>query len=203
MTGYGLPGLPLTFGMLVGGGAAGEVAKLQADLDAATATIARLESELATAKELEGKLATANGTIATLTNDLAAANAEVTRLQGQVDSLTKQLAAVDDLKAELAKATDAAKTLSDQLEAANLTIASFVRKLATGRSDANVAEATRIAAEQQVARAVTKYGANDPRVRHAKKDLKEGIEALDKGNFQRAVKNFVDAYETAARLRKS
>jgi YVTN family beta-propeller protein len=204
MTGYGLPGIPVTFGMFVGGGAAdSNTAKLQEELDAANATIARLTTELANAEALKTQLDAANAKIDALTAELAAANSKVTALQSEVDDLKKQLASVADLQAELTKAKEAAKQLTDDLEAANLTIASFVRRLVAGRTDANVAEAVRVAAERQIALATSKLGWKDPRVRHAQKEYGRGMAALRDGHFQRAVKEFVDAYESASRLRRS
>jgi YVTN family beta-propeller protein len=204
MTGYGLPGIPVTFGMFVGGGAVdNNSARLQEELDAANATVARLMTELAKAEGLKAELDAANAKVSSLTAQLTAANSEVTRLQGEVDALKKELAAYPNLQEQLKQANERAKELGDELEAANLTIASFVRKLATGRSDANVAEATRIAAERQIALAITKLGPKDHRVRHAQKELREGMNALRDGHFQRAVKDFVQAYESASRLRKS
>ena len=215
---FALPGSPLTFGAFVGGGRPDNSGQLRQELDAANATVARLTTELAKANgtidSLTKDLAAAKATVDTLTASLATSDATITALKTSLDQMQKDLAAATErannydasmtsLKAELNAANATIKKMQDDLESANLTIASFVRRLVSGQTDANVASVAREAAEKQIALAVTKWGPNDQRVRHAKKEFNDGVSAFRAGHFARATKEFVDAYETAARLRRS
>ena len=115
----------------------------------------------------------------------------------QLDALKQQLAAANAALASLG--AENAK-LKSALAGDDQTIASFVNRLFGGRTDANVANAARDAAQQLVVLALEKAGAHDRRVRHAQEELNEGLTSLAAGRFQRAVNEFRDAVEIARRV---
>ena len=122
----------------------------------------------------------------------------------KIDTLSAQLAAVTLSSAALQDAYDKAMVtiarLKDEYQQSSTTIASFVRRLMTGRTDENVALAARDAAQQQLGLASARMGTRDPRVRHAQKHMNKGLAELADRHYQRAVRDFAEAYETCWRL---
>ena len=122
----------------------------------------------------------------------------------RIDTLTAQLAAVTSSSAALQDAYDKALVtiarLKDEYQQSSTTIASFILRLMTGRTDENVALAARDAAQQQLGLATARMGTRDPRIRHAQKHMNKGMAELHDRRYKRAVQEFAEAYETCWRL---
>jgi YVTN family beta-propeller protein len=122
----------------------------------------------------------------------------------KIDTLTAQLAAATLSSAALQDAYDKAMVtiarLKDEYQQSSTTIASFILRLMTGRTDENVALAARDAAQQQLALATARMGTRDPRIRHAQKHMNKGMAELHDRRYKRAVQEFAEAYETCWRL---
>jgi chromosome segregation ATPase len=149
---------------------------------------------------LQQQVTTLTAANAKLTSDLAAANASLASYAGMNDRMASMQTQMNTLKTQVATLTAENATLKTALDTANLTLASFVKRLMTGKTDANVAAVARDAAQQQVALATAKVGARDPRIRHAQRELSEGSTAFSAGHFQKALKDFGEAFDIAHRI---
>jgi YVTN family beta-propeller protein len=198
-----------------------QVAQLQQQLDAANAALKDLTAKNSALQDeinrLKASISTKDGTIAKLEADnaalktqiatlqtelskLSALQAENTKLKADLAAANAQLAALAGYKEKIAALEQQVASLTSALDSTSLTLDSLVKRLMTGKTDANVAAVARDAAKQQVALAKAKRGPRDPRVRHAEKELADGERYFAKGLFQRSLKNFDEAYDMARRI---
>ena len=138
--GYGLVAV-LACAFLMGcGGSGGEPTvaqtvhdELQAELDAALAMLMVTEDERDTAQgeaaQLTSQLSRANTNVDSLTDDLAAANAEVARLEGLIGAASDAADPAGSLHAQLNAANGNVASLTDDLAAANASVASLTADL--------------------------------------------------------------------------
>jgi YVTN family beta-propeller protein len=135
---------------------------------------------------LQKLLDAANETIATLTAQLEALQTANLKLQSLLDAANVTIA-----------------RLKSEYEHSNETLASFIRRLMTGRTDANVAAAARAAAQEQLTRATAAKGTRDWRIKHAQKEIDRGNSEMAAGRHHRAVRDFGEAYDICWRLLRS
>src|SRR5207253_188139 len=185
-------GNPLVFGAFVGSAPSApscddQLASLRQQLDAATSTITNLQSQV---QSLQQQLDAAKSTITTLTTRNNTLQSQVQSLQQQLVSLSAEY---DKLKSDLAGA-------NASIAAQNQTIDSLVNHLFGAKVDVFVAAAARDAAYRVLSRAVAKIGALDPRVREAQREYRDGLNALAKGEYQRAVVYFRQTFHMAQRI---
>jgi YVTN family beta-propeller protein len=213
---------PSVFGAFVGGTPSAppsscddQLAALQAQLDAANATIASLTAQNSTLQgqvsSLQSQLKTANATIASLTAQISSLQAQVSSLQNQLNAanstianLTAENKALKDQIAPLQQQIDTLKAenakLKSALDAADKTIDSFVNRLFKGKTDINVALAARDEAQQQLTLAIAKAGTKDYRVKRAQSEFNRGLSYLAEGRYASAVYEFRETFEIARRV---
>ena len=171
-----------------------QVQSLQQQLDAAKSTITTLTTQNNTlqsqVQSLQQQLNAAQSTITTLTTQNNTLQSQVQSLQQQLVSLSAEY---DKLKSDLAGA-------NATIAAQNQTIDSLVNHLFGAKVDVFVAAAARDAAYRVLSRAVAKISALDPRVREAQREYRDGLNALAKGEYQRAVVYFRQTFHMAQRI---
>jgi chromosome segregation ATPase len=174
-----------------------EVTRLTQQLAAKEAALADLQKQNTT---LLTQIAMFEQQVKALQDELSKLQAQVAALSAENAKLKSELAGYAGYKEKMDALTQQVASLTSALDAANLTLDSLIKRLMTGRTDANVAAVARDAAKQQVALAIAKRGTRDPRVRHAQKELAHGEEHFRRGQFQRSLKDFDQAYDIARRI---